>query len=393
MVERVTACCRASALPAWWVGGTVRDSLLGAAPRRPELDLTVERDPAALVACLQGQGARLRRRSQFATLALELPQGIAIDVAKTRRERYARPGALPIVEPASLQEDLARRDFSINAMALPVGGGDLVDPMNGRVDLAGARLRVLHGRSFEDDPTRILRGSRFEARWGFRFDAETEAAARRAVAADGLWTVGPDRLRREIERCGAEPRLLSIVARWVELGVWRSVFGACAAPHARLARWDERLERLPLSNLGIWVLLLSGSSEPEALAVARRLRLPPRQLEAIAMVVRWAERWESEKETARDSSAVDSWAGLDPEVRRLLISSSAHGDDWAGPLEEAATVELTIGGADLIGVGVPPGPGLGQALRATLAARRRGEIDANQEFEFACRWARRSIDD
>lgn len=371
----------------------MRDSLLGAAPQRPELDLTLERDSAALVSCLRGHGATLRRRSQFSTLSLDLPEGIAIDVAATRKERYARPGALPIVEPASLQEDLARRDFSINAMALPVGGGDLVDPMNGRVDLAGARLRVLHRRSFEDDPTRILRGSRFEARWGFRFDAEAEAAARRAVAEDGLWTVGPDRLRREIERCAAEPRLLSIVARWVELGVWRSVFGACPAPHARLARWDERLERLRLSSLGIWALLLSASSEAEAHAAARRLRLPPRQLAAIALVVRWAERWESEKATARDSSAVDSWAGLHPEVRRVLTASSARGDEWAGPLEEAAGVELTIGGEDLIAVGISPGPGLGQALRATLAARRRGEIDADQEFEFARRWARRPIDD
>jgi hypothetical protein len=90
---------------------------------------------------------------------------------------------------------------------------------------------------------------------------------------------------------------------------------------------------------------------------------------------------------------VDSWAGLHPEVRRVLTASSARGDDWAVPLEEAAGVELTIGGADLIAVGVSPGPGLGQALRATLAARRRGEIDVDQEFEFARRWAKRSIDD
>src|SRR6478609_3289396 len=194
--------------PVYLVGGAVRDLLLGRG--RSDLDLVVVGDAAALASRL---GAEALEHERFATAKVRL-DGHEIDIASARTETYPRPGALPDVEPAEgIDADLARRDFTVNAMAIPLEGAGLIDPHGGRADLDAGRLRVLHEGSFADDPTRALRAARYAARFGF----ELEPATAELLRTTDLDTVSPDRRRAEMLRLAAEataPRALALLAKW-----------------------------------------------------------------------------------------------------------------------------------------------------------------------------------
>lgn len=194
------------------VGGCVRDWLLGTA-RTPDLDVTVEGDSLGLAHALaRALGGETLVHQQFGTATVtwrRAGRGIRrVDLAMCRREQYAKPGAYPRVSPGTLEEDLFRRDFSINAMAMvlsPARFGTVIDPFDGRGDLEHRRLRMLHARSFFDDPSRLLRGVRFARRFGLRWDPPTRDAAERAVASGALGWLNPGRLERELRHMTDEP--------------------------------------------------------------------------------------------------------------------------------------------------------------------------------------------
>ncbi len=181
------------------VGGAVRDLLLGRSPR--ELDVVVAGDAAALARELASLlGARTTAHERFGTAAVEWEQG-RIDVAERRVESYPAPGALPQVRPGSAEEDLARRDFTVNAIAVELGGareGQLHGAAHALEDLHAGLLRVLHERSFNDDPTRLLRLARYRARLGFDVEAHTAELAAQALAAGALATVSRARIGAEL---------------------------------------------------------------------------------------------------------------------------------------------------------------------------------------------------
>ncbi|HYZ82187.1 MAG TPA: hypothetical protein VE571_13005, partial [Solirubrobacteraceae bacterium] len=156
------------------VGGAVRDLLLDADPL--DLDLVVDGELEPVVQRL-GTPARVHDRFETRTLRLD---GTTFDLARARRERYEHPGALPTVGPAGIEEDLLRRDFTVNALALGLSGarrGRLLEVPHGWADLEGRRLRVLHDASFIDDPTRLLRLTRYAGRLGFSIEEHTRALA------------------------------------------------------------------------------------------------------------------------------------------------------------------------------------------------------------------------
>ena len=182
------------------VGGVVRDLLL----KRSiwDLDLTVEGDGVSFARLVAKRfDASLALFERFATARLVFSGGLKVDIASTRRESYADPGALPDVATASLDEDLFRRDFTVNAMAIGLNNarwGLLHDPYAGRRDLRGKRLRVLHHRSFVDDPTRIFRAIRFAERFGFRLEAETARLLVEAAHTNLVARLSGPRLANEI---------------------------------------------------------------------------------------------------------------------------------------------------------------------------------------------------
>lgn len=181
----------------WLVGGVIRDVLLGLPPGR-DIDLALEGDVAAIAPALAAalDGELVASHAAFGTAALLL-DGFAVDLARTRAEHYPRPAALPEVRPASIEVDLARRDFSINAIAVglrPTGAGPLLDPFDGRADLRAGLLRLLHPLSLRDDPTRILRGLRLAARLGLQPEPASAAQIAEATERGYLGLLTPERV-------------------------------------------------------------------------------------------------------------------------------------------------------------------------------------------------------
>ena len=249
-LRRLGRLAKAQGLEAYAVGGCVRDWVLGAV-RVTDVDVCVESHaPHAASVGLQGVafaraaarelGAQVIVHEQFGTATLEhRPRGVRIDVASARHEVYAKPAAYPTVSPGTLREDLFRRDFTVNAMAMAIGPrafGRLVDPFGGWRDLKAKRLRVLHAGSFVDDPSRILRAARFAARHGCVLEPQTARWLRQALAAGMLARLNRGRLRKELRRMLEEPDPVACLAR---LGRWmaasstmdsvkrRSVEGEC----------------------------------------------------------------------------------------------------------------------------------------------------------------------
>ena len=374
------------------VGGVVRDRLL----RRPiqDVDLAVEGDAIALAgAAAEALGAGLRAHQAFGTAVLTLEGGRRLDLAATRDEVYPAPAALPEVRPAPLADDLRRRDFTVNSMALPLRqlDGSPIDPYDGARDLEARRLRVHHERSFLDDPTRIVRGVRFEARLGFRFEAETEALARQACGAGVVARLSAARLRRELGLLFAETIDLERAwGRLEELGLAGAAGlggGAEAADGlARVARavmsWPERHGRggVPERSkalLGALVATLPAASRG---AAAERLGISGAAVERLD---------ELTDELGRAGLAPHRAAALlEPlALEELVLVEALGGDEAARRVGVHLTVQreltLSVDGHQLLAHGAPPGPGIGAALRATREARLDGRISAEEELEFA----------
>lgn len=389
---------------AYLVGGVVRDLLRG----RPNLDwdIVVEPDAIALAAELGRRiGGQLRAYRRFGTATLTLPDGTALDFATARTERYDRPGALASVEYARFELDLARRDFSINAMALALDAarfGALVDPLGGRADMEAKIVRVLHDASFRDDPTRLLRAVRYERRLGFRMEPQTEALALAAVSAGALDTVTAERLRAELVRLAEEADWSGLVARLEQIGFWAWVAPGLALDRPLVAQVRAALDWWrdhDLEPLGLSLLLLMGVLGPlgagdAARVAAERFRATPAEQRAMRDGIGLAEALPPEWDQSPSPSAVRRRLDPVPPEGLLFLRAAFIGPDrdrlerflleWRG-------VRLAITGDDLQAEGWPPGPALGAALRATLDARVDGCImERQQELEYARAWLARA---
>ena len=350
------------------VGGAVRDLLRDATPT--DLDLCVDADalPVAveLAARLHGEATV---HEGFSTATVRAP-GVQFDLARTRRERYERPGALPTVEPAPLLEDLGRRDFTVNAMALALASeerGRLRDPHGGRADLTASTVRVLHPRSFIDDPTRLLRAVRYESRLGARMDPGTEALVHRAVDGSALGTVSGARVRDE---------LLDLLA---ELGLDRALHPALDADPGLVARAADHAGELGADPVlsGLAALVSSG---PNALGRwLDTLALPRHARDAVLRAARAAPRLVAELHDQRPASALYELLRPEPlETLALALAMGADEDLVGRYVVELSAVTLEITGHDLVAAGVPPSPRLGEALRATLRRKLDGELSGRE---------------
>jgi tRNA nucleotidyltransferase (CCA-adding enzyme) len=329
--------------PAYLVGGPVRDLLLGRP--RTDLDIAVEADVGPIAEAL---GREVTEHERFQTATVRVGD-LLVDLARSRAETYERPGALPEVTPAPITEDLARRDFTVNAMAVPLAGDpELIDPHGGLDDLRAGMLRVLHDGSFVDDPTRALRAARYAARFGFDLEPETTALLRQA----DLSTVSEDRLQAELRRIAAEPDPAKAVGLILEWGILPSIDPKAAE---RVAAVADLAARAPWSD---WV-----DSE---LAVALAMVRPLPQVQELAAAA-----------PERPSDAVRLAAPWDP---AQLLVARAMGAEWLDRYAaELRQVTLEIGGEDLVEAGIPEGPGIGAGLEAALSGKLDGEISGREE--------------
>ena len=346
--------------PVYLVGGAVRDLILGRG--RADIDLVVEGDPAALAAALGAEP--LASHSRFGTVKVDW-NGEELDLAASRRESYARPGALPTVElDAPIRTDLARRDFTVNAMAIPLAEpADLLDPYDGQVDLRDGLLRVIHDRSFVDDPTRAIRAARYASRFGFGIEPHT----RELLQAADLTTVTPERRAEELRRLAREERGV----RGLELlAGWGLVEPRPGGESFALARDVDRLLAAPA-----WV---GEVDRADAILTAAGVLDPPgvdptgpadssHADDGADPVARATELAGARPQRPSEGAALAR--GVDPLV---LVLARAKGAAWLDDWLRWRDVTLEIGGADLTAAGLS-GPAIGRGLDAALAAKLDGE--------------------
>ena len=381
-------------IPLYLVGGAVRDLYL----RRPigDVDLVVEGDAVAFAQELaRDLGAKLALHGRFGTAVVTLPAGGHLDLAGARTEEYDRPGALPSVQPAPISEDLRRRDFTVNAMALEVGKAGkpaLLDPFGGRADLRRKVVRMLHPRSPFDDFTRSLRAVRYANRLGFAIERQTRAWIRSAAASGAADAISGDRLRRELLLVFSEKNRAAAVREMASLGISRTIHPRLRFDPAvgRRLRAAERLAAAEGAEATGLVYLLSwmGEISPEAaVGIAGRLNLPRASARAVrewpAFERRVARAVAKNEDLAplvegRDDDSVLAVAAIAPPAARRRILAAAR----------AGRETLGIAGRDLVAAGIPAGPAIGRALAATLTARRRGKIGKEDELAFALEAAR-----
>jgi tRNA nucleotidyltransferase (CCA-adding enzyme) len=362
------------------VGGAVRDLLMGGRPY--DLDLVVEDDPVALARSL---GGKVHAYDRFGTCAVTL-NGHEYDIVRARRERYPSPGSLPEVAPGTLADDLLRRDFTVNALAIALGGpqrGQLSSAPLALDDLDSRRLRVLHDASFIDDPTRLMRLARYQSRLEFALEPHTRELAAQAVSGGALGTISGPRLGAELRLLAQEPDPIEALAALRPLALDRAV-------HPRFGVDDEELGHRALELLGE-----NGCRDLLAFAAAAR-GVPAGELEmllsrlafeagdrdvVLAAATRADDLAAVLHDAGRPSEIARAVAGAPPELVALAGAQgpSEAARDW---LERVRHVRLEIDGDDLLSAGVPEGPAVGLGLRAALAAKLDG-LAWGREAELA----------
>ena len=372
------------------VGGTVRDML---AENRPaDLDLSVVGGTTEFPSELaQELGGQVVARSQFGTSKLAI-QGEVLDLVTARKEAYSHPGALPDVVPGSIQDDLARRDFTINSMAIslsPEDWGQLLDPFHGRQDLQHGLIRVLHSGSFTDDATRILRAVRYAVRLRFQIEDTTSQLIERDRSY--LDTIKGDRIRHELQRIFAEERAAPVLDLARQLRVLSAIYptlGVDDSVSEALSRVDVHRELDDgLQFLSVLAYFLSVGDRSGLIA---RLNMDSRWAKVVA-----------DTGSVRDAAeSLGSPDVLHSQLHHLLrqfdpvaISGSAIAVDQplvASRLQlylsELRHVKPSLNGDDLIDLGVPMGPMVGRLLDELLAARLDDQLSTRQhEEEFVAR--------
>ncbi len=365
-------------MPLYLVGGSLRDILLGQPIR--DLDLVAEGDATALaMEASKELGGDVLSHSQFGTATLRL-SGQHFDLTTARHETYSRPGALPRVTPSSIGRDLARRDFSVNAMAIALVGpeeGRLLDPLGGQKDLARGLVRVLHSGSFVDDATRILRAVRYEQRYGFNLERETHRLLLEALEARMLDMVSGDRIRRELELTFQEEHPHRALRRCGELGVLQAIYPPICDGAGVTSLEGHAIESCPLWYLAALSYPLSAQ---EGESFIRRLRMPARWARVVRDAI--AVRQSSEGAPASPRyigdptlspgelcSFLDQLSPVSVQIGSLLSESPQVRESLERYLTRWRYVKPTLNGKDLISLGVPEGPLVGEVLRQLRWAR------------------------
>ena len=376
------------------VGGTVRDILLGEPSF--DVDIAVEGDAIALARALgEAVGGRVRAHEKFGTAVVLYGVDERVDVVTARTEFYDAPAALPTVEHATIREDLFRRDFTMNAMAVSLKGDDLgrlVDPFGGRRDLEAGLIRVLHNLSFIDDPTRIFRAIRYENRYGFRMDEHTAALARGCIEMGLVGDLSGTRLREELIALLEEGDVHHSIPRLEELGADKAI-------HAHLAADDESvrlLDRLRSLNdryclaIPTWRLgftaLARNLPPDEIYAWLAGLKIRRRDAEQIAAGVtvgpRIADRLRGDSLAPAQVVALAEPNAPDAPLFALALTDLPQLHEY---FDRLGGVHLEITGTDVAELGIGESPRVGEILAELRRRKLNGELDGRESELAAAR--------
>jgi tRNA nucleotidyltransferase (CCA-adding enzyme) len=365
------------------VGGPVRDCLL----RRTvtDLDLTTEGDALTLShTAARELGGAWKKFERFGTAKLYVPgRAIPIDVATTRTETYAHPGALPDVTRGTVQTDLIRRDFTFNALAIRLDGdhqGELIDRHDGEQDLRQGIVRVLHPRSFEDDPTRLFRGARFEQRFGFAFADDTLHLIPAALPA--LDRVSGDRLRHELELIFQETQPLRPLLRLHELGILQQIDPAFVVDDWIAARFQT--QAAPFDRFTCWTWLTCRLTGSSLTRFSQRVNLARADAIDAAHVKTVRDAQETIGQLQRRSEIYRALAAYSDRALRAaltVIDRSEAQQNIVLCLNELRDMKPALDGYQLQALGAQRGPALGRWLEQIHEAVLDGIITTPQQEE------------
>jgi len=370
------------------VGGVVRDLLLG----RPnlDLDLVVQGDAPKLARLLgRASGEKPTVHHQFGTAKFR-HGSLSIDVATARSETYPRPGALPVVTPATIEDDLLRRDFSINAMAIDLGVtsfGRLLDPFGGRSDLQQCLIRILHDGSFVDDATRMLRALRYEQRLRFRLEERTEKLLRQHATM--LDTISGDRIRHELELNLMEDNPERILRRAEELGVLQAIHPSLRGNGWLAQRFQHARQLGPPDPTLYLTLVVYRLSDEELGQLTARLNVSGQAKRNMRQVQRLKQGLHALTEPDLPRSGIHrllkAYSPAAVTACALACDSPVARSRLKLYLDELRHVKPCLDGDDVKRLGLQPGPPLGRMLQALLRAKLDGKVNTRKEEEALVR--------
>ena len=395
-------CAEGLGMRVYAVGGFVRDLVMRG--ENLDVDLVVEGNGIRFAETFgAGEAARVRPHHKFGTAVLVFPDGFKIDVASARVEYYVEPGALPTVEYSSLKQDMYRRDFTVNTLAVrlnPAGFGELIDFFGAQRDIKEKGIRVLHSLSFVEDPTRILRAVRFERRFGFTISRHTLNLTRNAVRLDLVSRLPKPRLFSELELILKESDPVSIIARLAELGVGPSIHPLLTLDKEQIGLLEDAREILAWFSLLFleekvekWAVLFLALLDPLPPAEAKRLA---KDLGVRSRVREWVRISKDEGPgvvqqlilTPQISRKVihDVLSIVPNEVILYLMSRTKHPDIKryiSLYFTQLKNVRHQVRGEDLLTMGYLPGPAYRKIFDAVLERKFSGELRTKaEEIEF-----------
>lgn len=395
--------------PAYLVGGFVRDLFLGV--KNMDLDIVIEGDGIKFAGKLsRALNAKLTSHGRFATATVAPLSGLKIDITSARSEVYPHPGSLPVVSAGTLEDDLARRDFTVNAMAISLNRNDfasIIDPCGGKDDLRAKKIRVLHRISFIDDPTRILRAIRFSSRYNFKIEAKTLRLLKEAGAAGLLARVNPQRLRDELMLMLKEDKPLQEISvldklcgfDFISKGLKLKLrVKALLSGAARQIKWFCRVypERRALDKWLIYLIcLLEPLSGSEIKSFCKDFALRKGEEKRILSYKRISRKFIAEL-SRKGIKPARIFSMLEPLSYEVIIMLKAG---YANPVisghiadffEIYNGMRLYISGHDLHGLGVKPGPVYQRIFTQVLNAKLNGALKTrDQELELIRRLIKR----
>ncbi|TET58301.1 MAG: CCA tRNA nucleotidyltransferase [Dehalococcoidia bacterium] len=372
------------------VGGIVRDLLLEDPSLRSglrfDVDLVVEGDAVRLAQQVADTGqAKLLAHHRFGTAKLSYGD-FTLDMATARKETYARPGALPAVTPGTLKDDLIRRDFSINAMAISLSShdyGELVDPHQGKTDLERHLIRVLRTESFSDDATRILRAVRYEQRLGFELETQTARLLKRGTAM--LDTISGDRIRHELELVFGEEQPELAIRRLAKLGVLHRISPFLKGDGSIAERFGKarRLKRPTQLPSLYFCLFIYAFGESELGQFLGHLNMPAKLSHAMRDTLRLKNTlWLLDRSSLKPSEVyylLQEYDTLAIEANAIASESSMVHRYLQLFLTKLRYVRTSLNGEELKRLGISAGPEMGKVLQILHKARLDGEVNTKAD--------------
>jgi len=375
------------------VGGVVRDLLLGRT--NLDLDLVVEGDAINLASRLaQNYPGEITTHPRFNTAKLQWNKW-SVDLTTARSETYAKPGALPSVKSGSLRNDLSRRDFTINAMAIhldPNHYGNLIDLYDGMPDLEHKLIRILHEKSFVDDATRIWRGLRYEQRLNFHLEESTLKLLKRDIPT--LDTISSDRIRHELELVLKEEFPEKVLRRAEELGILQWLHPSLKSNGWLSDRFEQarQLSSPTLPPVGLYLTLLTYHlTEAEAEQLITKLRLPKSLAQTLRDTGSIKAKFKSLADPTLPPSSIyhllHGYSSLAITANLLASDSQIVRQHIYLFLNKLRYVKPTLTGDDLQRMGITPGPRIREILNLLHEARLDGKVTSKQgEEEMVNEW-------